>query len=129
MSVIPTISQNGVGVVSAGQLNAYQISALNTATLRSLTGQTGMTAFLLGTYVPNDGGQGVFWWNYASVAPDDNSTVIVPYGATAGAWNRLTSVSTAEFLILLTATANALPTTLPSTAGVLWNNRGTLCIS
>ena len=88
MSVIPTISQNGVGVVAAGQLNAYQISALNTATLRSLTGQTGMTAYLQGTYVPNDGGQGVFWWNYASVAPDNNSTVIVPYGATAGAWNR-----------------------------------------
>ena len=118
MSVIPTISQNGVGVVAAGQLNAYQISALNTATLRSLTGQTGMTAFLLGTYVPNDGGQGVFWWNYASVAPDDNSTVIVPYGATSGAWNRL------SFFI----TPN-LPTTLPATAGVFWNNGGVVCIS
>ena len=85
MSVIPTISQNGVGVVAAGQLNAYQISALNTATLRSLTGQTGMTAFLLGTYVPNDGGQGVFWWNYASVAADDGTTVIVPAGVVYGA--------------------------------------------
>jgi hypothetical protein len=93
MSVIPSISQNGVGVVAAGQLNAYQISALNTATLRSLTGQTGMTAYLQGTYVPNDGGQGVFWWNYASVAPDNNSSVIVPYGATAGAWNRMSTAS------------------------------------
>ena len=129
MSVIPTVSADGIGVVSAGQLNAYAFSCYNIGVLRSITGQTGMTAYLQGTNVPADGGQGVFWWNYASVAPDNNSTVIVPYGVTAGAWNRLTYVSTAEFLILLTATANALPTTLPSTAGVLWNNGGTLCIS
>ena len=63
MSVIPTISADGVGVVSAGQLNAYLISAMNTAMLRNLSGQTGMTAYLQGVTVPNDGGQGAFYWN------------------------------------------------------------------
>ena len=95
MSVIPTISADGVGVVSAGQLNAYQISALNTATLRGLAGQTGMTAFLQGVTVPNDGGQGAFYWNYASTAPDDNLNVIVPYGNIYGAWIRLTQSGSA----------------------------------
>ena len=90
MSVIPTISADGVGVVSAGQLNAYLISAMNTATLRNLSGQTGMTAYLQGVTVPNDGGQGAFYWNYASTAPDDNYNVIVPYGVVYGAWIRLT---------------------------------------
>jgi len=89
MSVIPTVSQNGVGVVAAGQLNAYVVSAYNTGVLRSITGQTGMTAILQGTNVPADGGQGVFYWNYASVAPDNNSTIIVPSGATTGAWLKL----------------------------------------
>jgi hypothetical protein len=89
MSVIPTISQNGVGVVNAGQLNAYVVSAYNTGVLRSVTGQTGMTAILQGINVPADGGQGVFYWNYASVAPDNNSTIIVPNGATTGAWLKL----------------------------------------
>jgi len=90
MSVIPTISADGVGVVSAGQLNAYLISAMNTAMLRNLSGQTGMTAYLQGVTVPNDGGQGAFYWNYASTAPDDNYNVIVPYGVVYGAWIRLT---------------------------------------
>ena len=65
MSVIPTISADGVGVVAAGQLNAYVISAYNVGTLRSITGQTGMTAILQGINVPADGGQAVFYWNYA----------------------------------------------------------------
>ena len=89
MSVIPTVSRDGIGSINAGQLNAYVISAYNTAVLRSITGQQGMTAILQGTNVPADGGQGVFYWNYASVAPDNNSTIIVPYGATAGAWLKL----------------------------------------
>ena len=92
MSVIPTVSADGVGVVSAGQLNAYVISAYNVGTLRSITGQTGMTAILQGINVPADGGQAVFYWNHASVAPDNNSTIIVPDGATTGAWLKLTGV-------------------------------------
>ena len=89
MSVIPTVTQDGIGVVSAGQLNAYALSCYNIGVLRSVVGQTGMTAYMQGTNVPADGGQGVFYWNYASVAPDNNSTIIVPSGATTGAWLKL----------------------------------------
>jgi hypothetical protein len=94
MSVIPTVSADGVGVVAAGQLNAYMISATNTATMRSVVGQSGMSMYLQGTYVPNDGGQGNFYWNYASVAPDDNLNVITPYGTVQGAWIRQAVVVT-----------------------------------
>ena len=88
MSVIPTVSQDGVGVVAAGQLNAYSLSCYNTGVLRSVVGQTGMTCYMQGTNVPSDGGQGTFYWNYASTAADDNSTVIVPSGVVYGAWVR-----------------------------------------
>jgi len=91
MSVIPTVSQDGVGVVAAGQLNAYSLSCYNTGVLRSVVGQTGMSSYLQGTNVPGDGGQGTFYWNYASTAADDNSTVIVPAGVVYGAWVRLTT--------------------------------------
>jgi len=86
MSVIPTVSADGVGAIAAGQLNAYEISCYNTGVLRTVVGQTGMTAFLQGTNVPNDGGQGNFYWDYTSTATDNNSTVIRPYGVIYGAW-------------------------------------------
>jgi hypothetical protein len=38
-------------------------------------------------------------------------------------------MSQAAFLALLTAVVANLPTTLPGTAGVLWNNAGVVCIS
>jgi hypothetical protein len=60
--------------------------------LRSVVGQTGMTAYLQGTNVPADGGQGIFYWNYASVAVDNGSTVIVPAGVVYGAWIRVADV-------------------------------------
>ena len=86
MSVIPTVTQDGVGVVSAGQLNAYAFSCYNTGVLRTIVGQTGMTVFLQGINTPNDGGQGNFYWDYTSTATDNNSTVIRPYGVIYGAW-------------------------------------------
>jgi hypothetical protein len=88
MSVIPTVTVDGVGAISAGQLNAYTFSCYNTGVLRTIVGQTGMTAFLQGVNAPNDGGQGTFYWNYASTAADNNSTVIVPAGVVYGAWIR-----------------------------------------
>jgi hypothetical protein len=88
MSVTPTVSYDGIGVISAGQLNAYMLGALNTAVMRTIVGQPGMTVYLQGTNVPNDGGQGWFYWNYASIAADNNSTIIVPNGVVQGAWIR-----------------------------------------
>ena len=92
MSVIPTVTQDGVGVISAGQLNAYVISCANLGVLRSVVGQPGMTAYLQGTNVYADGGQGTFYWNYASVAADNGSTIIVPAGVVYGAWIRVSDV-------------------------------------
>ena len=86
MSVIPTVSADGVGTIAAGQLNAYEISCYNTGVLRTIVGQTGMTVFLQGINTPNDGGQGNFYWDYTSTATDNNSTVIRPYGVVYGAW-------------------------------------------
>jgi hypothetical protein len=86
MSVIPTVSADGVGAIAAGQLNAYQISCYNTGILRTVVGQTGMSVILQGTNIPNDGGQGNFYWDYTSTATDNNSTVIRPYGVIYGAW-------------------------------------------
>jgi len=88
MSVIPTVSADGVGVVSAGQLNAYEISCYNVGVLRTVVGQTGMSVFLQGTNTPNDGGQGNFYWDYTSTATDNNFSVIRPYGVIYGAWLR-----------------------------------------
>ena len=86
MSVVPTVSADGIGVIAAGQLNAYMISATNAAVMRSVVGQPGMSMYLQGISVPNDGGQGNFYWNYASIAPDNNASVIVPNGVVQGAW-------------------------------------------
>ena len=94
MSVVPTVSADGIGVIAAGQLNAYLISALNTAVMRTVVGQPGMTIYLQGINVPNDGGQGTFYWNYASVAPDNNSSIIVPNGVVVGAWIRQSVINT-----------------------------------
>lgn len=93
MSVIPTVSADGVGAIAAGQLNAYTISCYNMGVLRTVVGQTGMTVFLQGTNTPNDGGQGSFYWDYTSTATDNNSTVIRPYGVIYGAWIRTVAVT------------------------------------
>ena len=92
MSVIPTVAADGVGVVSAGQLNAYELSCYNVGVLRTVVGQTGMTAFLQGTNVPNDGGQGNFYWDYTSTATDNGTSVIRPNGVIYGAWLRTVPV-------------------------------------
>jgi hypothetical protein len=117
MSVIPTVSQDGVGVVAAGQLNAYTFSCYNTGVLRTIVGQTGMTAYLQGTNVPADGGQGIFYWNYASTASDDNVNTIVPAGVVYGAWIRLT---------LAVASGGTGTTTSTGTGSVVLNNSPTI---
>lgn len=61
---------------------------------------------------------------------DDNETDPDAGGAnwTASTTNGMPN-TTAALLMLFTAMAATLPTTLPSTAGQLWLNGGTLCIS
>jgi hypothetical protein len=49
-----------------------------------------MVLLVQGTTYPDDGGQGLFWYNGSSTAGDDNGvTAIVPTGASVGAWIRV----------------------------------------
>jgi hypothetical protein len=88
----PTVSQQGLGVVPADLLNTFVQICANYAQMRTFPGLSNMGVIALGQYIANDGGQGTFYWNPTSVAPDNNSTVIVPTGVTQGAWIRLTSI-------------------------------------
>ena len=124
MSVIPTVSADGVGVVSAGQLNAYTLSCYNSGVLRTVVGQTGMSVFLQGTNTPSDGGQGSFYWDYTSTATDDNFAVIRPYGVIYGAWLRtkpFTAIGGDVSLAVATATDATTSRTLASYFGDVFN--------
>jgi hypothetical protein len=121
MSVIPTVSADGVGAIAAGQLNAYQISCYNTGILRTVVGQTGMSVILQGTNIPNDGGQGNFYWDYTSTATDNNFTVIRPYGVIYGAWIR-TVVSGSVIGDVSNATATPTGTTTARTIANLFGD-------
>jgi hypothetical protein len=117
MSVIPTVTQDGVGVISAGQLNAYTFSCYNTGVLRSIVGQTGMTAYLQGTNVPGDGGQGLFYWNYSSVAPDNGTTIIVPSGVVYGAWIMVAQVMVGNLISTTLAASTSYTNDAAAAAG------------
>ena len=89
------VSSNGVGVVPDSLLNAFVQTDQTAAQLRGFIGITGMSAMLQGVYAPGDGGGGLFYWASGSYT-DNNSSVIVPYGATGqGAW----LLSTLNFII------------------------------
>ena len=126
MSVIPTVAADGVGVVSAGQLNAYALSCYNVGVLRTVVGQTGMTAFLQGTNVPNDGGEGTFYWDYASTATDNGTTVIRPYGVIYGAWILSSGSGGSGVASFSAGTTGFTPSTATTSAVVL---AGTLNVS
>jgi len=60
------------------------------ADLKALTVGATLCLTVLGYYVPGDGGGGEFYWDAASVQPDDGGTVIVPATNPAiGRWKRL----------------------------------------
>lgn len=61
--------------------------------------------------------------------PTDNSAFEQTLMSTIAAYMGALPISTAVALAAMTAVANALPTTLPSSSGVLWNNGGVLCLS
>ena len=51
-----------------------------------------MVCIVQGSAAPNDGGQGTYFYNSASTATDNGTTIIVPTGNTQGAWVRLTGI-------------------------------------
>lgn len=113
--------------VSPDNLNTFQQTCDSMAILRSFVGITGVQVFVRGTAVPNDGGQGEFYWNAGGIAPDDNGiTTVVPNGSTptSGEWTRIAAAGT---ISTLSVTGNATiggtlavtgATTLSNTLGV-----------
>ena len=88
----PANFNNGVGAVSGDNLNTFVQTAVNLAQLRSFTALTNMAALVLGATAPNDGGQAFYYYTSSGSYVDNGTTVIVPYGALAGAWLKLTGV-------------------------------------
>ena len=84
-----TVSSNGIGVVPDALLNTFVQGSAVVATLRAFVGLTNMQVWLIGTATANDGGQGMFYWNSASITTDDNgATTIQPNGIVRGRWLR-----------------------------------------
>ena len=81
-----TVAIQGLGVVPADQLNTYVQTAGNFDQLRTFTGLANMTVFVEGAVTVGDGGQGTFYYTPTGAYVDNNATVIVPTGATQGAW-------------------------------------------
>ncbi len=114
-----TTYQNAVGQVSGDQLNTMVQSANNVAALRTITGLTNMEIALQGFTVASDGGQGFFYWNPTSTAPDDNGvTTVVPNGVAAGAWSRLGATGTPTVVNSVTNLDGSL-TISPTTGNVV----------
>jgi len=112
---LPTVSLQGLGVVPADLLNTYVQTVVNYPQLRTFSGLSNMVVYAQGQASPSDGGQGFFWYNAASTAADNNSTVIVPSGNIQGAWLALPTVNVGDFDIpgtLTVAGATNLESTL-----------------
>jgi hypothetical protein len=91
---------NGQGQVGADNLNTFMQTCNTASELRGFAGTTGIEVYMRGFSAIGDGGQGVFYWNVNSTAPDDNGvTTIVPNSQTTGAWTRLSSITTTAYSI------------------------------
>lgn len=84
-----TAFAQGQGVVNANWLNGVEQTCDNVSQLRAFTGIIGNQVFMRGFSVPNDGGQGPFYWNPTATAIDDGVNVIRPTGVSVGAWIRI----------------------------------------
>jgi hypothetical protein len=85
----PAVQIQGMAVVTADNFNTYVQTVKNYAQLRTFTGLGNMVVMAQGASAPDDGGQALYYYNSTSVAPDNNSTVIVPTGAVQGGWLQL----------------------------------------
>lgn len=79
----------GQSVCSADNLNTFQQTCDTFGNMRALVGVVGMQIFTRGGFAIDDGSQGNFYWNAASVAAASND-VVVPNGAgSTGRWVRI----------------------------------------
>ena len=109
----PNLYANGIGAVSGDNFNSDTQTVFNLAQLRTFTGVTNMAVLLLGFVAPNDGGQAFYVYLAGGPYVDNDTTVIVPYGALTGAWLRLmplTGVSTGPSRIVTASVATSLLT-------------------
>lgn len=84
-----TVQAQGLGAVSADDLNT-RVQWTSVATdLRAFTGVDGMQVSVAGTSAVDDGGAGTFFYDLASTAADDGANVIAPTGSMSGRWLRL----------------------------------------
>lgn len=79
---------NGVGQVSSDAMNTWLQNANYISGLQNFVGLPGMVSNIIGFTVPNDGGQGLFYWNAAGNANDGINNV-QPNGAASGCWTRV----------------------------------------
>ena len=84
------VQVQGLGNVSADQINTLMSTCNSVADLRAFVGLDGMECWCRGFTAPNDGGQGAFFYDSAATAPDDGGvTTIQPFAApSAGRWIR-----------------------------------------
>jgi len=110
----PALTQyiQGVTAVSADGLNTFAQTCDTASQLQAFVGTQGMQVFLRGLSAINDGGQGAFYWN-ANSSANDGVNNIQPFGAAAGTWTRITSVTPS--LIYCTATGSNVITLTPDT--------------
>jgi hypothetical protein len=84
----PVVNQQGIGAVTADNLNTFIQGVLSLAQLRTFTGESNMNIFLMGYSAVNDGGQGLYYWSPTAIGPDNGTTIIMPSVSTKGAWLR-----------------------------------------
>ncbi len=88
----PALNQfvQGMGSVTADNLNGFEQTCDTFSQLRDLDGTSGMQVFARGRDYVDDGLQGIFYWNSLSTASDDNINILRPIGgAFQGRWVRI----------------------------------------
>ncbi len=83
---LPTVNVQGVGAVSADNLNTYVQTVATFAQLRTFSALGDMCVSVLGGAAEGDGLGGLFYYSSTSTAADNGASVIVPAGASQGAW-------------------------------------------
>ena len=83
------VQVQGQGSVSADQMNSTVQWCQSVTQLRAFIGLPTMTVYVQGINVPDDGGQGLFFWQSTVTEPDDGSNYIIPLGGNGGGWIRL----------------------------------------
>lgn len=97
----------GQTVITQDVANTWEPNCDDFAQLRAFAPQGPLQVYCRGESAPNDGGQGVFWWNAGLSNPsDDNFTVIVPSGSSQGAWVRLSFDGLPGGIVLNATTLN-----------------------